>query len=168
MRAFLVFAIALLLPAALPAQVNNPHIASTPPLAPEEQLKKFQLPRGFVIELVAAEPKIKKPINIAFDAMGRLWVTESVEYPYAAPPERVAKDTVKIVADFGSTGLASSISTFADGLNIPIGVLPGLDGKSALLYSIPNIYLVTAPEQNARADRAPCFTAHTVSKTPMA
>ena len=40
------------------AQDKNPHVASTPPLTPEEQLKKFHLPPGFVIELVAAEPKI--------------------------------------------------------------------------------------------------------------
>src|ERR1700680_2873702 len=120
--------------APLPGQENDPNIASTPPLPPEEQLKKFHLPPGFVIELVAAEPKIKKPINIAFDALGRLWVTESVEYPYAAPKDRVPKDTVKIVSDFAANGLARKITTFADGLNIPIGVLPHPGGTSALFY----------------------------------
>src|SRR5947209_12218762 len=118
-----VFAGCLLLFAALlplPAQDKNPHVASTPPLTPEEQLKKFHLPPGFVIELVAAEPRVKKPINIAFDAAGRLWVTESVEYPYAAPKDRVPKDTVKVLGDFTASGWATRVTTFAAKLNIPI------------------------------------------------
>ena len=44
--------------------------------------KKFHLPPGFEIQLVAAEPDIHKPINLTFDHRGRLWVTQSVEYPY--------------------------------------------------------------------------------------
>ena len=48
----------------------------------------FHLPPGFEIQLVAAEPDIGKPINMAFDARGRLWVTESIEY--RSPPRRAA------------------------------------------------------------------------------
>ena len=103
---------------------RDPNIADTPPLTPEEQLKTFHLPPGFEIQLVAAEPKIQKPINIAFDAKGRLWVTGSEEYPFAAPEGRKGKDTVKILEDFDDNGLARKVTTFADGLNIPIGVLP--------------------------------------------
>ena len=137
----------------LAGQENNPNIAGTPPLTPEEQLKKFHLPPGFVMELVAAEPKIKKPINIAFDAQGRLWVTESVEYPYAAPKDRPAKDTVKILSDFADSGLARRFTTFAEGLNIPIGVLPGIDGKGAIVYSIPNIYRMSDTNGDGKADK---------------
>ena len=84
---------------------QNPYVLDTPPLSPEEQLKKFKLPPGFAMQFVAAEPKIKKPINIAFDAMGRLWVTGSEEYPFAAPPDRPGKDAVKILSDFGIDAL---------------------------------------------------------------
>ena len=61
------------------------NVRTTPWLKPEEQQKKFHLPTGFEIQLVAAEPDIHKPLNLAFDAAGRLWVTTSLEYPYAAP-----------------------------------------------------------------------------------
>lgn len=135
------------------AQGNNPHIAATPPLAPEEQVKKFHLPPGFVIELVAAEPKINKPINIAFDGAGQLWVTGSVEYPFPAPKGKKPRDAVKILSDFDKNGLARTVSTFADGLNIPIGVLPYPDGKSALIYSIPNLYLMTDTDGDGVADK---------------
>ena len=89
---------------------------------------------------VAAEPDIQKPINMAFDAKGRLWVTCTVEYPYAADENR-GRDTIKVLSDFGPDGRARKIDTFADGLNIPIGVLPlpGASPRDALVYSIPNI-----------------------------
>src|SRR6476661_336003 len=57
----------------------SPHVAATDPLRPEEQLKKLKVPPGFEIQLVAADPDIRKPINIAFDASGRLWLSETIE-----------------------------------------------------------------------------------------
>src|SRR5947199_7365317 len=59
-------------------------IAQTNPRTPEEERKGFHLPPGFEVQLVAAEPDVRKPININFDDHGRLWVTESIEYPFAA------------------------------------------------------------------------------------
>jgi len=131
------------------AQAPPPLIAPTEPRTAEEELKGLHVPPGFIVQLVAKEPKVKKPINIAFDAMGRLWVTESVEYPFPAPSGRKGKDTVKILEDFGPDGEARKITTFADGLNIPIGVLPMSDG--AIVYSIPNIYYMT--DKDGKADR---------------
>src|SRR5437667_5209940 len=100
----------------------SPHVAETDPLPPKKQLKTFHLPPGFEIQLVAAEPEINKPINIAFDAKGRLWVTGSVEYPY--PAKDKGRDKIWILEDFAANGKARKITTFADDLNIPIGVLP--------------------------------------------
>ena len=71
------------------------NVSSAPPRTPEEERKGFHLPPGFEIELVAAEPDIRKPINIAFDARGRLWVTESVEYPFPAAEGTRPRDAVK-------------------------------------------------------------------------
>src|SRR5262245_29909912 len=86
----------------LKAQVDSVEIvASTKWLTPAEERKKLHLPPGFDIELVAAEPDIAKPLNIAFDDRGRLWVTDTVEYPFAAPPGRKPGDSVKILSDFG-------------------------------------------------------------------
>jgi putative heme-binding domain-containing protein len=142
--AFVLFALLTTDPAETQPPKKDPysaHIAPTEPRSPEEQQKLFELPPGFEIQLVAAEPLIGKPINIAFDAEGRLWVTESFEYPFPAPPDRKPKDRVQILADFAADGRARKITTFAGGLNIPIGVLP--IPKGALVYSIPNIYRLT-------------------------
>src|SRR6516164_9625887 len=45
-------------------------------LPPEESRNRFQLPSGFRIELVAAEPQLAEPTGIAFDARGRIYVAE--------------------------------------------------------------------------------------------
>ncbi len=64
----------------------NEHIRSTTARTPEEEKAGFKLPEGFEIQLYASEPDIGKPINFAFDASGRMWVTQSFEYPFAATP----------------------------------------------------------------------------------
>jgi putative heme-binding domain-containing protein len=133
---------------------NDPyagHIAATDPRSPAEEKKLFHLPPGFEAQLVAAEPQIQKPLNLAFDDRGRLWVTDTVEYPYAAPADRKPRDTVKILDDLGEDGRARKVTTFADGLNIPIGVLPL--GESALVYSVGSILRVTDSDGDGQADR---------------
>ena len=39
------------------------------------------VPPGFRVELVAAEPDIVNPVAMTFDERGRIWITESLEYP---------------------------------------------------------------------------------------
>ena len=128
-------------------------VAPTEAQSPEEERKAFKLPPGFEAQLVAAEPDVNKPMNIAFDAKGRLWVTSTVEYPYPAPSDRRPRDTVKIFEDFDGNGRARKVTTFADGLNIPIGILPLPDCKSALVYAIDKIYRLTDTDNDGRADR---------------
>ena len=54
----------------------------TTPLSPEEQLKKFKLAEGFVIELIASEKNgIINPIDLTFDDAGRLWTQTAEMYP---------------------------------------------------------------------------------------
>ena len=46
------------------------------PMSPAESASKMRLPEGFRIELVASEPVIQEPSCIAFDELGRMFVTE--------------------------------------------------------------------------------------------
>ena len=128
-------------------------VAPTEARSPEEERRAFKLPPGFEAQLVAAEPDVNKPMNMAFDAKGRLWVTSTVEYPYPAPPDRKPRDTVKVLEDFDDNGRARKVTTFADGLNIPLGVLPLPDCKSALVYAIDKIYRLADTDGDGRADK---------------
>src|SRR5687768_11048568 len=86
-------------------------VAKTEHLSPAEAIKHFKLPPGFEIQLVAAEPEINKPMNIAFDAKGRLWVTSTLEYPYPVAPGQPGRDKVLVLSDFGDDGKAKKIET---------------------------------------------------------
>jgi putative heme-binding domain-containing protein len=126
-------------------------VRDTEPLSPEEERSTFVLPEGFEAQLVAAEPDIAKPMNMAFDLQGRLWVTDSVEYPYPAPADREGRDSIKILEDTDGDGRADKITTFADKLNIPIGLYPYGDG--VICFSIPNIYYLRDTDGDGRADQ---------------
>jgi putative heme-binding domain-containing protein len=130
----------LSLPSPCPAQ-DDPFAAgvrTTPWLSPADEQKAFKLPPGFAINLVAAEPDIQKPLNMAFDERGRIWLTCTVEYPYAAPPDRPGRDSIRVLEDADGDGRFEKVTTFADGLNIPIGIYPYKGG--CIAYSIPNIW----------------------------
>lgn len=126
-------------------------VRPTDPLTPVEQLKTFHLPPGFEIQLVASEPQIAKPMNLAFDARGRLWVTDSYEYPFAAPLDRPGRDSIKILEDTNGDGHADKVTVFADGLNIPTGVYPYKNGVIA--WSIPNIWYFEDADGDGKADK---------------
>src|ERR1700722_6487393 len=55
-----------------------------PPLPPADAIKKMKVPEGFSVELVAGEPDIVNPVAMTFDERGRVWITESLEYPRAS------------------------------------------------------------------------------------
>src|SRR5688500_15127146 len=81
-------------------------VRNTEPLTAQEEQKTFHLPEGFEIQIVATEPEIFKPLNMAFDAQGRMWLTDSLEYPFAAPPDREGRDSIKILEDADGDGRA--------------------------------------------------------------
>ncbi len=150
------FLATLSLATALPTFAADPRgdHPDSKPSTPAEQRAMFHLPPGFEIQLVAAEPEIQKPLNLTFDAAGRLWVTGSEMYPWPAStdaqgnpipdfanayddiagafgargtapaPSDKARDSVRVLSDFDDSGRAQKITVFADGLNIPSGVQP--------------------------------------------
>lgn len=147
--------IILIILAGLPSEVfSQPefqsHVRPTEPLTPQQQLQTFRLPAGFEIQLFASEPQLQKPMNMAFDARGRLWVSGSIEYPYAARDGQ-GRDTVRVLEDTDGDGSADKITTFADGLNIPIGLYPYRDG--VIVYSIPDILFLRDTDGDGRADQ---------------
>src|ERR1041384_7790990 len=84
---------------AAPAPVADPfaeNIRLTPWQSPAGEGESFQVPEGFEIQLVSAEPEINKPMNMAFDAQGRLWVSTSTEYPLPVPTNNVGRDRIVV------------------------------------------------------------------------
>ena len=61
------------------------------PTRPDKAAEKLEVHPEFNISLVAAEPLIRKAMNIDWDEKGRLWVCETPEYPNG---RRLPKDDV--------------------------------------------------------------------------
>lgn len=126
------------------------HVRTSEFQTPEEERLDFVLPEGFEVTLFASEPDITKPINMAFDEKGRLWVTQSSEYPIAAG-QGEGKDRITILEDTDGDGKADKIQDFANDLNIPIGIVPIKNG--AIAYSIPNVYKFLDTDNDGKADQ---------------
>lgn len=123
--------------------------------SPAQELQGFHVPKGFQVDLVASEPQIAKPMNLAFDTQGRLWVSQSTLYPFPASTNSTTNtetgDSIVRLEDRDHDGSFETRNLFADGLNIPIGVLPYGDG--VLAFSIPNIYYLRDTDADGICDQ---------------
>jgi putative heme-binding domain-containing protein len=113
------------------------------PYSPQEAARRMTVPEGFTVELVASEPDIVNPIAMCFDDRGRIFVTESLEYP--RKPAGAGRDRVKILEDTDGDGRADKVTVFADGLNIPTGVAVGYGGVWVL--NAPDLLFIRADKR---------------------
>ncbi|MGC3968512.1 MAG: HEAT repeat domain-containing protein [Pirellulales bacterium] len=95
-----------------------------PPPDPELERQSLELADGLEINLYAADPLLAKPVQMNFDAAGRLWVATSETYPHIVPGE-AANDKIIVLEDADHDGRAEKTTVFADGLLIPTGIEPG-------------------------------------------
>ncbi len=131
-------------------------------LSPDAELAGFTLAPGFSAELVACEPESSKIVDIAFDDHGRMWAVTAVEYPVdgnenpeaAALYARGGRDRVLVFDTPWAEGVQIP-RTFADGLVIPMAVLPlGVRAaESVLVGEGANILRLTDTDGDGRADR---------------
>ena len=121
---FLSLAVVLTVSAAAHAQRD---LKDIPIPDPELERATFVLPEGFEVNLYAADPKIAKPIQMNFDANGRLWIVSSEVYPHIKPGEK-PRDRVVVVEDLDHDGVSDKTHIFAEGLLIPTGIAPGDGG----------------------------------------
>ena len=90
-------AVAAYLFLALPAHAQRAPFAIPDP-DPEVERKSFIIADGFEVNLYAADPLLAKPVQMNFDARGRLWVASSEVYPQIMPGQ-VANDKILILED---------------------------------------------------------------------
>jgi len=92
-----------------------------------EEPPVFDLAPGVHVNLYAQSPLLAKPIQMNFDARGRLWIASSAVYPQVQPGQ-VADDKILVLEDTNHDGFAETSKIFADGLLIPTAVVPGDGG----------------------------------------
>ncbi|MFO0908878.1 MAG: PVC-type heme-binding CxxCH protein [Isosphaeraceae bacterium] len=128
---------------------HNQTRAPNKALSPQEAIRAMKVPPGFSVELVASEPDLVNPVAMTFDERGRIWVTESLEYPRRAPGP--GRDRVKVLEDTDGDGKVDKVSIFAEGLNIPSGIAVGHGG--VWVANSPDILFLQDTDGDGRADR---------------
>ncbi|MBC8766825.1 cytochrome C [Arenibacter sp. BSSL-BM3] len=95
-------------------------------LSPEESLKKFYLPEGYRIELVASEPMVNEPVAIAWDGNGKMYVAEMSTYMQNvdAVGEDEPTSQIKLLVDLDGDGKMDKSTVFIDSLLLPRMILP--------------------------------------------
>jgi putative membrane-bound dehydrogenase-like protein len=138
-----------------PAKATNAQ-----PLSAKEQRATFTLSPGFEIELVAEESDgIGKFVTVDWDIHGRMWSMTALEYPVDAneSPEvaralysSISKDKVVVFdAPYGPGPHKPRV--FAEGLAIPLGILPYKNGVYA--QHGPDIAFLSDTNGDGKADK---------------
>ena len=99
------------------------------PLPADEAAAAFQVPEGFQVDVLAAEPTIRNPIAISQDARGRLWVAENFTYAEGRLRfERGLRDRVLVFDDADGDGRLDEPVVFTDNVQLLTSVAIGYGG----------------------------------------
>ncbi len=119
------------------------------PLSPEEALESFQLHPDFEIEVFAAEPFVKDPVCMEFDADGNVYVVEMYDYPYR-PEEGQERGRIIQLIDEDGDGRIDASRVFADKLMEATSILPWDSGL--IVTAAPHILYLKDTDGDGKAD----------------
>ncbi|MCE9529354.1 MAG: c-type cytochrome [Planctomycetales bacterium] len=131
-----------------------------PPKEPAEAIKTFECQQGFSMQLVAAEPLVMDPVDMAYDEDGRGYVVEMRDYPF--PEEKNAEPKVflgqvRLLVDDDGDGRMDRSTVFADQLAWPTSVCCWKGG--VFVAAAPDIWYFKDTDGDGKADvRRKVFT----------
>lgn len=106
------------------------------PLSPEESMKRIQLDGDYEVQLVAAEPLVLDPVEVTWDAQGRMYVADMRDYPLGPPnPNDPWLSRIQLLTDEDGDGRMDKAVTFADHVDNVQGLLPYNGGLIATTRS---------------------------------
>jgi len=132
---------------------KNFDVPAAPALTPAQALKTFKLAPGFRIELVAADPLVRDPVAMQFDADGRMWVVEMRAYmPNVDGTGEDAKvGTIAVLEDTDNDGRMDKRTEFLAGLQMPRAV--ALVKGGVLVSEPPTIWFCEDTDGDLKADK---------------
>jgi uncharacterized protein len=120
------------------------------PLPATESMRHMITPAGFRVELFAAEPDIGKPLCMAWDERGRLWLAETIDYPNEMQPPGHGRDRIRICEDTNGDGRADKFTIFAENLSIPTALTFSRGG--VIVHQAPDTLFLKDTDGDDRAD----------------
>lgn len=121
------------------------------PRSPRESLQSMQVHPDFRVELFASEPEVVDPVEMAFDARGRIFVAEMLDLPYDPEAGQEPRSRIRLLEDSDGDGLPDRSRIFADRLQQVTSVLPWKGGL--LVTAAPDIICLKDTSGDGRADR---------------
>ncbi|MES2596500.1 MAG: discoidin domain-containing protein [Verrucomicrobiota bacterium] len=130
-------------------------------LTAQEEQQTFQLPPGYHMELILAEPDITEPVCMAFDGNGRLYVAEMTSYmrDIDGTEELVSTSHVSVHWSSKDDGKYDQHRIFAANLKLPRLLLPLADGVLIGETDTNDIFLYTDTDGDGVSDnKKPVYT----------
>jgi len=121
------------------------------PFSATDSMKFITVPADFELQLFAREPDIIKPITFSFDARGRLWVIEAIDYPNLVLNGQPGADRIKILEDTDGDGRADKTTIFAERLNLATSL--AFAGKGVIVSAAPHMLLLEDTDGDDKADK---------------
>lgn len=120
------------------------------PTEPSAALATWQVRPGFALQLAAHEPQVRSPIAVAFDARGRMFVCEMVDYP---EQRDVTPHLGRIsrLEDRDGDGRYETSTLFADQLAWPTAVICA--GGGVYVAATPDVIFLADADDDGVADR---------------
>lgn len=142
------------------AAVPDSGFPRVPPTEPRDALKTFRVRQGFHLDLLAAEPLVADPVDLAYDENGRAFVIEMRDYPLPEKPEEPPAPPlgrVRLLEDENGDGTFDRGTIFADQLSWPTAVALWKEG--VFVAAAPDIWYFKDTDGDRRADvREKVFT----------
>lgn len=135
------FAVALVLAIFLGASCTQ-----LPKVDSKLTLEQFTIQDGFEIELFAAEPLIKDPVDMEIDEDGRLFVVEMLGYPL----DLGRSGRIKQLVDTDQDGYPDKSIIFADSLLLPTGIMRWKNGF--IVTDTPDVLYLEDSDGDGKAD----------------
>ena len=116
-------------------------MAPVPVVPPQEALATFSVAPGYRMELVASEPLVHEPVQIAFDPSGRLWVVEMSGFmrDMDGTSEGQPTGSIRILEDRDGDGVMDRATVFLDHLVMPRAI--ALVAGGAIIAEPPHLWL---------------------------
>ena len=121
-----------------------------PPRSPAAALASFKPQPGFKIELMAAEPMVMDPIDIAWGPDGKAWVVEMTDYPMGIDDKGKPGGRVRFLEDTDGDGHYDKSTVFLEPIGFPSGVMPWRNG--VLITAAPSVFYAEDTDGDGRAD----------------
>ena len=120
--------------------------------SPVDQQKDISVAEGYVLNCFASEadfPELKAPVQMSFDARGRLWVVTMPSFPHTLPGAR-PDDKILILEDTDHDGKADQCTVFAGGFDALDGV--AFHERGVIVSAQPRLLLLKDTDGDDRAD----------------